>query len=845
MTELESDHWIGKILGNCEIQKWLGEGAMAGVYEAYHQSLKCQVAIKIMHPDCLNGEQGESYKQRFLREARCASSLHHPNILKVIGVEEDHGVYYLVMELIKGKSLLEVIQKNGPIPLPQALNILKQTTLALKEAHGSGVIHRDIKPGNIMLLDNGQVKLMDFGLAFSTEERCDISQAGEIIGTIFYMSPEQATGQKKVDHRCDFYALGITFFQMLTSELPYQGRTPVQVIEQHVTAPIPDISRYISVPREVSQLLEKLLAKKANQRFDNAVELLTAISHCEKILQHPKATAISTSLQHTNTQRHQPTLLTKNSRDRILIIIILLLLVLLIWVGFKIRRPLQNHHANTTSNHQPILPNQDSPSDMNQTDPRHSQPNSNNSNTTPATPNIADNTAATFLDIIPANHSKVTQENLKVTGKISGSVLGVQIGSMPGISKRVSENLYSFSGQITLKIGINVISIEAILVDGTTIQTELWVERIDENDPISSTTNTNPAITRIEIIPSKIQICPGQVVHLQAYAYTVYDQKQDFQPYWIVSGGTMSANGDYIAGQEPGNFVIIVRDKNTRNWLQGEAVVQIVKEQIGWFGEPLPPKMQRANVWGDYVYLPDNSIMVYVPEGTFWQNVPKATTQNETIWRQHDLPGFYIDKYELTWKQYLAFCSITSRPTPTSPEFGTEPNHPVVNISWDDANAYAVWADKRLPTTYEWEKAATGGHKIPDWNFEQTPIPLIMNPYPKRIYPWGDQQPFQDGVFYCNFAPIEENWEDRNKDGFLATAPVGSFPKGISPYRVYDMAGNVWEWCAQDKTSHTNKPNYYIVHGGSWYNHKDACRITHYDEQSNQGFTFVGVRFAK
>lgn len=870
MNSLE-DAWIGKTLGNCTIQKWLGEGAMANVYEAYHQVLKSQVAVKIMHPTCIHGEQGESYKQRFLREARCASKLHHPNILQLYGVEEDNGTYYIVMELIKGKSLQEIIHDKGPIPLIQALNILKQTAMALKEAHRCGVIHRDVKPGNIMILENGQIKLMDFGLAFSTEERSDISQAGEIIGTIFYMSPEQAMGLKKVDYRCDFYALGITFFQMLAGKIPYQGRTPVQVIEQHISAPIPDIREYVDAPPSLIEILDKLLAKKAHQRFSNADELLAAIDICEqdvyknhtKSFRNPKSPSLPFSSR-AHAHQSPPVLISKNARDRILIMISCVLLVLLIWIGFKLRQPpIKNSsyikNPPTTVVYPPLI-NPTTPQDPIQP-PLSGNPISNpqHGTTPPVTstpdpqPNAQNPFIPQFLDILPAHQSQVLEDVVEITGKIQGSVLGVRIGTMPaGNCSQLDDHLYSFSGKVSLKMGANSIPLEAILNDGTVLQFQLLLERTDHISqppailPIPGTVpdKSPSSVTRIEVIPSKIQLLPGQVIRFQAKAYNAWDKEEtNFQPHWIISGGVLNAEGDYVAGNEPGDFVIIARDRIS--WVESQAIVQILKDRIGWFGEGIPWGLKRADTPGDYINEKDQSIMVYIPAGTFWMNT-QNNLANDASMQQYNLPGFYIDKYELTWQQYLDFCKATHQHKPIPPEFGIQPNAPVVNISWSDAMRYAAWSGKRLPTQLEWEKAARGGDKIPDWNIEQTTIPLMINPYPKRNYPWGDHNPFYEGKFYCNFVAMDR-WEDRGKDGFIFTAPVGSFPHGISPYHVYDMAGNVWEWCAdKDKATRTNEqPERYIVRGGSWYNHAETCRILRCDAQPDQGFYLVGVRFAR
>ncbi len=930
------DPWIGKTLGNCRLEKWVGEGAMGGVYEAYHTVMKKKVAVKLLHISSIIGEKADVNKKRFLREAHCASQLSHPNILTVYGIEEYQDTYYMVMEFIEGQSLLDAIIQKGHFSIAESLQISRKVALALQEAHSKNIIHRDIKPGNIMILPDGNIKLMDFGLARNnSDELNNISQTGEVVGTIFYLSPEQAMGAKKIDHRCDFYSLGVTLFQMLTGKLPFPGRTPIQVIEQHISAPVPDMRQWIDIPASVVALLEKLMAKKPSQRFSSAQDLILQIDLCEQSLESPNISSrnrlfiwdifIKYFHQYTFYFSKQ----SKLTRFLATISGFILLFMLSLTIVFLLGDSKHN------KNHEKIL----------ETNPNFSQPLTNSPILSlPTSVNILPQ----FFEIMPENHSKINQEKIEITGKIRGQILGVKVAGNPGICEKIAEDIYSFSGKVLLEEGNNSIRLEGILNDGNIISHQIWLERVSsyhnniaqnkftfsakiinakgeqiknfqENQPIIielswiihkpekskniilNITAEGPAniipihknlgvakverdslretllldqwlqgnynvkaslslgdfvqelylnftieqtatqISKIEISPEKIQLFPGQTVIFQAKAYNIYNQEISFQPYWIVSGGISKNDGVYIAGNTPGDYVILVRDRTT--WIQAQAIVQILsgKNVLGWFGEKIPNGMKRSEIFGEYIWEKDLSTMIFIPEGEFWFALYKGDKNFE----QFFLPSFYIDKYELTWGQYLRFCKESNHPIPPAPaEFAIQQDHPVVNICWSDAIAYSKWAGKRIPTETEWEKAAKGGCYIPDWNLEHYPITLIINPYPKRFFPWGDSLPYEQGIFLCNYVALDQ-WEQRGKDGYIYTSRVGSFPQGCSPYRVHDMAGNVWEWCAEDPRYPSITPDKCITRGGSWVNFAASCRITRRDLIGNERWPWIGVRMAK
>lgn len=239
------------------------------------------------------------------------------------------------------------------------------------------------------------------------------------------------------------------------------------------------------------------------------------------------------------------------------------------------------------------------------------------------------------------------------------------------------------------------------------------------------------------------------------------------------------------------------------------------KESLGWFGEKMPEGIAMGTTRGEYIWQKDQSAMVYVPPGEFWYAK-----------EQIHLPGYYIDKYELSNKQYQRFAAETSYTLPNIEEKFKKPDCPAVAISFADAEAYARWAGKRVPTEQEWAKAARGGLEIPDWNDPATPVRLMPNRMPQRRYPGGEKAESYMG----NYQKFE--------DGYMYTAPVGSFPKGSSPYGCLDMAGNVWEWCGS--------PGSETCRGSAWKAgpDKDIDARLSPKEQQKIDKKSIGARFA-
>ncbi|MCH8333416.1 serine/threonine protein kinase, partial [Candidatus Sumerlaeota bacterium] len=260
----------GKRIGPYEILGELGRGGMGVVFKARDVSLNRLVALKVLAQHLA---QDKSFIKRFLQEARTAAQLSHPNVVTVFQVGREGNFPFIAMEYVKGRDLSDVIAEKGQIDLKTALDVTRKVASALGAAHELKIIHRDIKPQNILVAKGGIVKVMDFGLAKMMEQATALTQAGSVLGTPAYMSPEQCRADD-VDHRADLYCLGVVLYQMLAGRLPFQGQTPLVVIHSILTEPPPPIREFNpGVPDNVVAILDSLLAKDREDRYFSAADL--------------------------------------------------------------------------------------------------------------------------------------------------------------------------------------------------------------------------------------------------------------------------------------------------------------------------------------------------------------------------------------------------------------------------------------------------------------------------------------------------------------------------------------------------------------------------------------------
>jgi len=261
----------GKLLGNrYEIIEKIGNGGMATVYKAKCHVLNRYVAVKVLRDEFTTDEE---FIRRFGVEAQSAASLAHPNIVSIYDVGNEGNLYYIVMELIKGKTLKEIINEDGPLPWKWSINIAIQIASALETAHKNNIIHRDIKPHNIIITEEGIAKVTDFGIAKAVSNST-ITAFGTTIGSVHYFSPEHARGGF-TDAKSDLYSLGVVMYEMLTGKVPFDADTPVSVALKHMQEePIPPIDVNSNIPLAVNKIILKAMQKDINLRYSSATEML-------------------------------------------------------------------------------------------------------------------------------------------------------------------------------------------------------------------------------------------------------------------------------------------------------------------------------------------------------------------------------------------------------------------------------------------------------------------------------------------------------------------------------------------------------------------------------------------
>ncbi len=272
--------------GRYVIQSEIGRGSMGVVYKARDPEIDRPIALKVLRHDRVGDED---MVRRFFREAKAAGRLSHPNIVVIYDVGQDHGTVFIAMELVQGEGL-EKIMKTGPVDPGKALELCRQVALALDYAHKQGIVHRDVKPSNIIITPGDQVKITDFGIArIQDTPSSEQTQIGSILGTPAYMSPEQVRGER-VDGRSDIFSLGTILYEMLCGEKPFKGSNIVEIFQAIASRePSPPSIPNRELPRELKEVVLKALAKDPSERFQTGAEFAQALERCFRLVTGPEA----------------------------------------------------------------------------------------------------------------------------------------------------------------------------------------------------------------------------------------------------------------------------------------------------------------------------------------------------------------------------------------------------------------------------------------------------------------------------------------------------------------------------------------------------------------------------
>ncbi|MBI3854689.1 MAG: serine/threonine protein kinase [Planctomycetes bacterium] len=273
-------HPLEDAIKGYRILERIGSGGMGDVYLARQTSLDRAVALKILPAHFATDEE---FIERFVVEARAAGKVFHENIVAAVDIGESNGRYFFVMEFVKGPTLQQLIRKSGALPEERALDIARQVARGLKHAYAHGLIHRDIKPANIMIAPGNVAKICDFGLAREISADGTISMPGIVQSSPAYASPEQSRGREDLDHRSDMYSLGVTLFEMLTGERPFQADTPAALLKKHATVAPPSPAEINpDLSPATAQLVLRLLRKDPAKRFESYDQLIAAIDAAAK-----------------------------------------------------------------------------------------------------------------------------------------------------------------------------------------------------------------------------------------------------------------------------------------------------------------------------------------------------------------------------------------------------------------------------------------------------------------------------------------------------------------------------------------------------------------------------------
>ncbi|MCM8525554.1 MAG: serine/threonine protein kinase [Lentisphaeraceae bacterium] len=263
---------IGKSIGGAVVKKQIGKGGMGSVFLGHHSTLDIPVAIKVLKPDY--AQRSPDAVERFLKEARAVAKLRHPNIVSVYNAGHEEGFYFMSMEFIKGRDLAEILESPFNLSLKDALKLTCQVCDALEYAHKNSIVHRDIKPANIFVDEEGNAKVGDLGLAKDLKDDQSMTQSMQAMGTPYYISPEQATSAKDVDHRSDIYSLGCTLYRLFCGKVPFKGNSSFETVHKHISEPVPDPKKENpELPLEVAQVIQKMMAKKPEERFEDLNEV--------------------------------------------------------------------------------------------------------------------------------------------------------------------------------------------------------------------------------------------------------------------------------------------------------------------------------------------------------------------------------------------------------------------------------------------------------------------------------------------------------------------------------------------------------------------------------------------
>ncbi len=684
--------WIGRELGEYLVFERIGAGSMSEVYKALQPSMDRLVAVKVITPSMSDDPH---FVARFRREAKIVASLEHPHILPVIDFGEQDEVLYLVMRYVNGGTLYDLI-RQGPLPPPVALRYLTEIGEALDYAHGLKVLHRDIKPRNVLLDLQGNPFIADFGLAKLMEEGgITGSGMGGLVGTPYYMSPEQAHGDAVSDGRSDLYSLAVMMYEMLTGVVPFDADSTVGIVMKHIGEPPPAITAANpALPPAVNAVMTRALAKASFERYATAHDFTEALAGAlgTAVLSGPVVAQSVVSLPASTVRGRTARSGSDADAQKV---------VSQVKRQLRVRRALRR---------------------------------------------LSDRLAVTF----PFLQRLSPAQRWQVLG-LGGAGLAAVSVFVLGLALMLTASLASMNQAALTATTSAPATATAMSAAPSSTATRAPLQ------------TTHPPPTPVGPSPTP----PAQTI--------VTTEKDAMTVLFIPAGNFLlgSSDQDAAAQEDEKPQQTIALDAF---WIdQTEVTVAQFQDFVNATG--YVTDAEKGCCAGDFAKIGG---MVFAPD-------PRLTTN--ASWRLPEGGG--------------------------APE--ALPRRPVVQVSWNDAQAYCAWAGRRLPTEAEWDKAARGVEGL--------------------VYPWGEMF---DGrkTNYCD-AQCGVAWRDAvYDDGHSRTSNVGNFVDGAGPFGLLDASGNVREW-VQDFYDFRGYYRYpeanprgpesgegHVLRGGSWLDTADRVRAS-------------------
>jgi len=840
---LEEDPLLGQSIAHYRIVGLLGEGGMGTVYKAYDELLKRNVAVKVLVRNSPRRKRTDF--ERFRQEARSAAGLHHPNIVTIFDVGETDDYNYLAMEYLDGRNLHELLSSKKKFSVREATTIVRQVAIGLQAAHEQGIIHRDIKPGNIVLLRDGKVKVTDFGLAKVVHEDASVTREGALIGTPSYMSPEQCSGIE-VDARSDIYSLGLTFFQLLTGRLPYTGNS-ASIIRNHASLePCPSPSVFNpKLPVSACVVINKMLAKKPEERYQGMRELVAdldsliaedqegevfrnlsaeSVIDAEMESESSVLSAISRPLLSPAPQRPATPL-----RAHWLLFSVFGLVITLVNVSLAyLITSGRSREVSLAVEAGRGLP-------MPGTAAARGEPLGAGAAGSWQRDEAAKKKLEEANSFAAANPDKLEEiaTRFEAVGVEFANSLYGQLATERAVkyrlelhSKKISEQLAelrsSAQKQKTSQDKTKTLDVMVSLAEAFwrrknyNMAQGLYSEALKMdpgNADIAEKLNRVKFEQNLEAA-NKLMV-DGKFDAAKAMAQRAREARVDDNRVAMLIERIQLAKKNAGAGKEIHVPVPAV-----------PVTVSPAKLELPGGLEPITTETYKdTNLPMSVRRVKDGAVMVLIPEGTFEMGTNRGfkNASGESPAHKVMLTAYYIGKYEVTWGRFQKYLNAKSI------EFAIpddDMNKPVHSVTYDEALAYAKWVGGRLPTEAEWEHAARGRTNT--------------------LNPWGDAMP--DSTM-ANFERVFEG-ETGN-----FSEPVGSFPEDVSTFGVYDMAGNVSEWCLDwyNRKYYVERVNYNprgpltgilrSVRGGSWRTKKAFMRATYRGRLDPKGrYSHVGFR---